>query len=114
MFLMRWVIPLFPQFTVSCLDLLAILYWTFLSGPPALVFRWIMVTFFLYLIPSAIINSDISVAYPMVTHFRLLSHQKAHPFLSDYLNVFQDGGAVMWIDEAFGSTVGAQSMYWYD
>ena len=36
------------------------------TGPPALVFGTLVVTFFIYLIPSAIINADISVAYPLV------------------------------------------------
>ena len=41
-----------------------------------------------YLIPSAIISIDISIAMPL------------------------DGGYVAWIDEAFGSVLGAQNMYW--
>ena len=41
-----------------------------------------------YLVPSAIISTDISIALPM------------------------DGGYVAWIDEAFGDTVGFQNMYW--
>ena len=41
-----------------------------------------------YLIPSAFISTDIAVAMPL------------------------DGGYVAWIDEAFGSIVGAQNMYW--
>ena len=42
-----------------------------------------------YLIPSAIVSCDISIAYPM------------------------DGGLVSWIDVALGPVVGLQNMYWF-
>ena len=48
----------------------------------------LVLSVFFYLIPSAIISTDLAVTYPL------------------------DGGYVAWIDEAFGSVLGAQNMYW--
>ena len=58
-------------------------------GPPSYVFSVMVGTVFVYLIPSAIISTDISIAMPL------------------------SGGYVAWIDEAFGETLGAQNMNWF-
>ena len=52
------------------------------------MFLLLVVTVLIYLVPAALISVDISIAYPV------------------------DGGFASWIDEAFGTHVGAQAMYW--
>ena len=58
------------------------------SGPPLEVFVVLIGTIFVYLIPSALVSTDLAVTYPL------------------------DGGYVAWIEDALGGLIGAQNMYW--
>ena len=57
-------------------------------GPPAFTLGILVITPIFYSIPFALVNVDLSVAYP------------------------SDGGIVTWIDMAYHKYIGAHNMYW--